>query len=83
MRVCSRHPSVSQSTEPPLLVAASHRDQVALSIACILGDDADYAIDRVGAPQRRAGTANHFDSLDVLEHRTIAIPKNPGEKRTV
>ena len=40
-------------------------------------DDVDDAVDGVGAPEHRAGAADDFDALDILEHVVEGIPEDP------
>ena len=46
----------------------------------MLGDDVDHPVHGVGAPQRRAGAANHLDPLHVLQHRVLHVPIHPREQ---
>ena len=52
-----------------------------------LGDwprsDVDDAVDRVRAPQRRAGTAYDLDAIDVFELVVERVPEDAGEQRAV
>ena len=44
-----------------------------------LGEDADYAIHGVGAPNCSARAAAHFDPVDVIEWHILQIPKDAVE----
>ena len=46
-------------------------------------DDVDDAVDGVGAPDRAARTADHFDAIDVLEHQVFGVPEHAAEERVV
>ena len=48
-----------------------------------LRHNVDDAIDGIGAPERGAGSANHFNAVDVLQHRVLHVPENAGEQRSV
>ena len=47
------------------------------------GDDVDDAIDGIGSPQRRTRTADHLDTLDILQHQILLAPEDSGEQRRV
>ncbi len=49
-------------------------------LARALGDDVDDAVERVGAPDRRCGTANHLDALDLVEVRRHELPHRQPEE---
>ncbi len=46
-------------------------------------DDVDHAIDRIGAPDRRPGTADHLDTLDEFERDVVELPEHAGIDRRV
>jgi hypothetical protein len=41
------------------------------------------AVDRVGAPDRRAGTADHLDAFHVLHHHILGVPEDAGKQRRI
>src|SRR5690606_26285678 len=66
-----------------LLVAGTQLDQRAFRFRGRPGDDIDYAIDRVGAPQGASGSRYHFDPLDVVHQRVLRVPEDTGVKRRI
>src|SRR6202044_2340692 len=66
-----------------LLVAATHLRPGALCIRGALGDDVDDSVDRVGSPERRAGTSDHLDPVDVLHEVVLYVPEHTGEERRI
>src|SRR2546430_2036378 len=66
-----------------LQVPGSRREQSALRFRGAPGDHVDHAVDRVGAPQRRARAADHLDPVDVFEQRVLRVPKDAREQRRV
>src|SRR2546427_5926816 len=60
----------------PQLLAAAPGDIKTLCVPGGAGDDVDDAIDRVGSPQRTAGTADDFDAVDVLEEVVLQDRKS-------
>src|SRR5207302_2767409 len=58
----------------PQLLAAAPRDIKTLCVPGGAGNDVDDAIDRVGTPQRAAGTADDFDAVDVFEEVVLHVP---------
>ncbi len=43
------------------------------------GDNVDYPVDRIGAPQGRAGPADDLDALHVFQHSVLCLPVDTGE----
>src|SRR2546427_3175472 len=67
----------------PQLLAAAPGDIKTLCVPGGAGDDVDDAIDRVGSPQRAAGTADDFDAVDILEKVVLYVPEHPAIERGV
>jgi hypothetical protein len=55
-------------------------DGPALSLFGGAGDDVDHPVDRIGAPQGGAGTADHLDTLDVLGQDVLHVPVDALEQ---
>ena len=66
-----------------LEVAGAERQHAALGLARGPGDDVDHAVDRVGAPQRRARPADHLDAVDVLRQHLLHVPVDAAEQRRI
>ena len=75
--------AVAGTRESLLLVSIPRRDESALCVLRVLGNDVDHAVHRVGAPHGRARTADHLDTLDIFEHRVLKLPVDSGEERCV
>ena len=75
--------SVSNASEREVFRAAAADDQEALRVGRRLRDDVDDTVDRVRAPEGRAGSADHLDSLDVFEQRVLELPVDAREERRV
>ena len=73
----------SNRRERALLSPAAHRQKPARRLRRAFRRDIDDPVHRVRAPERRAGTADDFDALDVFHHHILRIPKNAGKKRCV
>jgi hypothetical protein len=57
-------------------VAAPAVDEPSLSIPGALAQDIDHAVHGVGAPNRRARTADYFDPIHIIEEHLLGIPKD-------
>ncbi len=66
-----------------LLGAAAGRHVDALRVLGLLGDDADDAVDGIGAPQGPARAADHLDPLHVFQEHVLHVPIDAGEDRVV
>src|SRR4029079_7122307 len=52
-------------------------------VRCPQSDDVDDNVDGIGAPDRGARTADHFDAIDIFEHEVFGIPQHTREQRVV
>src|SRR5207245_8876328 len=66
-----------------LQVPGSRREQSALRFRGAPGDHVDHAVDRVGAPQRRARAADPLDPAAVFEQRVLRVPTDAREQTRV
>ena len=82
-RIFAELPAVAEAAKGLLLGAAAAREQTALRVLRRFGDDVDDAVDPVGAPQARAGAADHFDPFNVLQRVIHAVPINARVDRVV
>lgn len=55
----------------------------AVRLASVLGDDVDYAIDRVRSPDGSTRSANHLYPVDIGQHRVLHLPVGSGQQRRV
>src|SRR5258708_7560190 len=72
--------AVARAAQSQMLVTASPVNEPALSIAGALAQDTDHAVHRVGAPDRRPRTPDHFDPIHVVKKHLLGIPIDPGEQ---
>src|SRR5262245_43331804 len=83
MHIGAKRAAIADATEAPQLIAAAHRQQRPLRIARTLRRDVDDTVDCVGAPERRARTADYLNPVDVFQQRVLHIPEDSGEERCV
>jgi len=55
----------------------------ALGVGGGLRDDIDHAVHRIGAPDRRARSADDFYPLDVIDHHVLFVPEHAREETVV
>ena len=55
----------------------------ALGVRGLLRDDIDDAVHGIRAPDRSAGSANHFDAFDVRYRDVLLVPYDAAEERRV
>ena len=67
MESSSDRPAVPQGAEGTLFAPEVRREQTPGRLLRALRDDVDQTVDRVGAPQRGARAADHFDPIDIGE----------------
>src|SRR5690606_13345193 len=72
-------PAVTHAAVGLVDVADRAVEQPALRVPGAAGHDVDHAVDRVGPPHRGSGTADDFNAIQILQHRLLQIPINPGE----
>src|SRR5690606_14735252 len=80
------HMAFSQGETTPgyqlvFLRAGASRQQSPLRLRRRTGSDIDDAVNSVGAPERGAGAADHFNALHILQHQVLSVPENPGKQR--
>src|SRR5262245_17793995 len=51
-----------------------------LRLFCALGDDIDYSIDSVRAPQSAARSTNHLYPINIFQQRVLNIPEYSGKQ---
>src|ERR1041385_5344651 len=72
--------TITDACETALFSARAAAQEGALSIFGAAGHNIDDAVDGIGSPERSAGTANDFDSVDVFHHRGLDIPEDAGKE---
>ena len=75
--------AVARVPEATQFHAAAARDEESLRVLAIPADDVDDAVHGVGSPQRRTRPANHFNPVNVLQHRVLHVPKHTREQRRI
>src|ERR1700730_4847894 len=71
--------SVANAARASLFGSRPCGHNAGLCVFGLLADDVDYTVDRVGPPQGRARTTDHFNAIDVLEQYVLNIPINAGK----
>jgi len=51
-----------------------------MSVFRVPGNDVDDAVHCIRAPDRAAGTANYFDSINILKQCVLDLPIDAGKK---
>src|SRR5207253_6453267 len=64
-------------------ISASGLAVDSLRVRRVFGDDIDDAVDRIGSPQRRAGTTDDLDAVEIGEKDVLHIPQRSAEERIV
>ena len=62
-----------------LLVPSDPAGQEALGVLRPFGDNIDDSVYGVHAPERRAGSTDDFNAVDVFEHGILCLPSHAGE----
>jgi len=72
--------TVAHGSPTGLRETAPRLCQRAFGVAGAAGDDVDDAVDRVGAPQGTARSANHLDALHILDEHILRFPEYAGKE---
>ena len=75
--------AILRSSKSLVYVSASRNQQSSMSVSGAFRDDVNHPIHRIRAPYGSTGTADHFDSLDVLQRHILRVPIDPAEKRRI
>src|SRR5882724_7862197 len=75
--------SPSAQIRPPCCERCAGRWQVPRRCLRIRQPDGDDRVDRVRSPDSSAGSANNFNSLDILKQRVLHFPIHAGKQRSV
>src|SRR5882724_9224258 len=82
-RVLAELSAITNSAKVVDQTATAARNQKPLRVFCAFGDDVDNPINGVGAPERAAWAADHFDPINVVQKRVLNVPKHTGVKRRI
>ncbi len=72
--------AVTKVSKALLLVASAGRCQNAVRVTGIFGDDINDAVHRIRTPNGAAGTADHFDPVDVVHVGVLHFPVGAGKE---
>ena len=65
------------------LRTAASGDEHPLGVRRRFRDDVDHTVDRVGTQQGRAGAADDFNPVDILQQRILHFPEDARVERCV
>src|SRR5712672_4419380 len=75
--------SVADAAGASLFSSRSCGHNRGLRIFGLLADNVANAIYSIGAPQHRAWSTDHFNSVDILEQYVLDIPIHAGKQRRI
>ncbi len=83
VHVRAQRTAVTRPCEILQLRSAARFHGQSLRLAGVASGDIDHTVDRIRSPQRSAGSADHFDAIDVFERIILRVPDNARIQRRV
>ncbi len=72
-------PALTKGRGALLDISADHGSEGSLRFGSGLGNYVDDSVNGVRTPDGAAGSANDFDSVNILHHRVLHFPIGSGE----